>query len=613
MDGRDFSQVIATNVWKLFPFRSGNRVWVFILLKAYFCCIILGFCLACLLNAIEGSQWIGTTSRFEWGVTGKGDTALDECIWYVFTTMHGIGFGEFLARGVAGRLISMFCCAIGYWFTIFMMSIIMMSQLPGDKAPSLLGTFSRMFQALWPSYSVFLAIAMAIGSVVGPYISRDSAGCNTAGCPKWPKGMYWAWTTVHRAPYGELYPDTPFGHFITVPISWMAVLYMPYALACIAVRCPTAAQHKELIGRLRSNPEQALGSGYIEPPEAADGPSGSLRDLVMQGGYVQELEDHDRSTQCRSGAAVCLLLIFTLFAILLCGGSPAAVEAQVEAVVEHSLGLDLPPGLRTSGDPVPPVVWTFWMFEHPLEGTEASTLDNLTASLDTAVQLVTPASLPLYNVTEWPLHEALPYLAPNHKLDYIRAYFMHHYGGGFIEIRERKRNTTWEVPFDDLGSNETFWFMGQPSDEAVTCDESNIKDAWCKELQFESIRTQGVKSDLKYGDLDQGMKSWKHSRGPCCDKVLQSYANKSNGLWWPSHDGYIVRRHTALTRDYLGRIDEHLDAKLAILKQHTPPFEPCCMTEDKNYPLRFDELRGEILSVLLMKYKEHMVMNTHLL
>lgn len=606
MDGKTFSEVLATNLWKIFPFGSGNRVWVFILLKAYLCCIIAGFCLACSLNAVEGRKWLGTTHHGGFGLTAKGDTALDECFWFVFTTMHGIGFGEFMARGFAGRLIAMLCCSIGYWFTIFMMSIIMMSQLPSEKAPSLLGVTSRMVHALWPSYSVLLGIVLAIGSVVGHYLSRDPEGNN-----EWPTGMYWAWTTVHRAPYGDISPDTPFGFAVTVPISGMGVLYIPYALACIAVRCPTSAQHRKLIGHLRSNPEQALGSGYIEPPEAADGPSGSLRDLVIQDSHFQE---HERSTQCRSGVAACSLLSFALFAMLFCGGSPA----EVEKVVEHALELDLPPGLRTAEDPVPPVVWTFWMHDFPLEGMALQDFKKLSITLDTAVQLVTPATLHLYNVTEWPFHEALHYLAPNHKLDYVRAYWMHHYGGGFIDIQKRKTNSTWTGPIDYIASNETFWFMGEPSAYSVTCDESNIKDVWCKQLQFKSMRT----SDVHYGDMDRGMASWEHSHGPCCDQVMQFYNNNS-GLW-PSHRGYIVRKQTDFTRDYLTIIDEHLNAKLPVLKQHTPPSRPMSQETDvtrdavhlhlhESYPLRFDELRGEILSVLLKEYADHIYFDKELL
>merc|ERR1719183_1341838 len=109
-----------------------------------------------------------------------------------------------------------------------------MSQLPGEKTPTLCSVISRMFSALWPSYSVFLSIVLAVGSVVGPYVSRDHNGKN-----EYATGFYWAWTTVHRTPYGDIFPDTVFGRTVTVPIAMMGVLYMPYALACIAVRCPS--------------------------------------------------------------------------------------------------------------------------------------------------------------------------------------------------------------------------------------------------------------------------------------------------------------------------------------------------------------------------------------
>jgi hypothetical protein len=578
-----FSEALATNVWKLFPFRSGNRVWVIILLKAYFCCVILGFCLACILNACEGSKWLSTTIRGGWGVKARGDSALDECFWFVFTTMHGIGFGEFNARGVTGRLIAMFCCTIGYWFTIFMMAIIMLSQLPGEKVPSLYGVVSRMFAALWPSYSVFLAIILAVGAVVGPYVSKDHEGRN-----EWPTEMYWAWTVVHRTPYGDIFPDTVFGRFVTVPIGCMGVLYMPYALACIAVRCPSLAEHREIVGHLRGNPEDALGRGYVEPPEAAS--NGSLADFVMHDSYFKD-EDGDRGSRGRSCIAVCVLLSFALIAMVFFGGSPQ----EVEKIVEHTLELDLPPGLRSSEDPVPPVVWTFWMHEYPLEGAGAEVFNSLGLTLDVDVQLVTPDILEQYNVTEEPFHPAMKYLAPNHKLDYLHAYFAHNYGGGYLEIVKRKDNTTWTKPFDYVGDNESRWFLGTSSAEEVTCDESNIEDAWCKELQF---KTDGI----TYADTRGGMSNWIPSKGPCCAQV-RKYYNHTN--LWPRQDGIIVRKKTKFTTDWLNYVHQHLDAKMPALKMQTPPAEPCCLKHQESYPIRWDELRGEIWSNLLMKYKDH--------
>jgi len=583
-----FSEILATNVWKLFPFRSGNRVWVLILLKAYFCCVLLGFCLACMLNAIEGKRWLKSTIKSEWGVIARGDTALDECFWFVFTTMHGIGFGEFMARGAAGRLIAMFCCAIGYWFTIFMMSIIMFSQLPGEKAPTLYSVTSRMVGALWPSYSVFLALVLSVGAVVGPYVSKDSQGYGSGN--EWPTGMYWAWTVVHRTPYGDIFPDTVFGRFVTVPIACMGVLYMPYALACIAVRCPNAEQHREIVGHLRGNPEDALGRGYVEPPEAAN--NGSLQEFVMHDSYFQDQEEDSRGHRCRSCVTVGILLTFTLIAMSFFGGTPQEIKKEVE----HTLELDLPPGLRSAGDPVPPVVWAFWLHDYPLEGAGRQVFDSLGVTLDVTVQLVTPDILEQYNVTEEPFHPAFKYLAPNHKLDYLHAYFMHHYGGGYLEMTKRKDNYTWTGPFDYVGTNETFWFLGAPSKEDVTCDESNIEDAWCKELQFKS-------KDITYAETRSGMSSWTPSKGPCCEKVLAHWTNTTNP--WPRHDGYIMRKGTHLTHDWLKLVHAHLSAKFLELKMHSPPLEPCCVIQNENYPLRWDELRGEIWSVLLQKYNKH--------
>jgi len=581
-----FSEVLATNVWKLFPFRSGNRVWVIILLKAYFCCVLLGFCLACILNAVEGKKWLRSTIRGDWGVMARGDTALDECFWFVFTTMHGIGFGEFMARGVAGRLIAMFCCAIGYWFTVFMMSIIMLSQLPGEKAPTLYSVTARMVSALWPSYSVFLALVLAVGAVVGPYVSKDHEGLN-----EWPTGMYWTWTVVHRTPYGDIFPDTVFGRTITVPMACMGVLYMPYALACIAVRCPNLEQHREIVGHLRGNPEDALGRGYVQPPEAAS--NGSLQDFVMHDSYIQE-DDDEQGHRGRSCVAVCILLTFVLITITFFGGSPAVIKAKVI----HTLELDLPPGLRSTQDPVPPVVWVFWNHEYALEGAGLEVFNSMGVVLDVAVQLVTPDKLEEYNVTEEPFHKAFRYLAPNHKVDYLKAYFMHHYGGGVLPIKKRKDNTTWTAPFEYVGSNETNWFLGTASKEDVVCDESNIDDAWCKELQF--------KSDNTYAETRGGMASWEASKGPCCKKVInQLNSNTNHSTFWPRHDGYIMRKGTPFTEQWLKLVHEHLDAKMKVLSAHTAPAEPCCVSKNENYPLRWEELRGEIWSVLLQKYHSH--------
>jgi hypothetical protein len=268
----DFTENFADNIWKIAPFRAGNRAWFVVLMKGYFSCIVGCGILACVLNSIEGDKWVESTMKIH--VTAKGNTALDECFWFVFTTVHGIGFGEFNARGVASRVVACTCVSIGYWFTIFLMGIVMLANLPGERVPTLWGVMKRMVGAVWPSYMIFMFLTAAVGSTMGPYLSKDPWGFGWGnGCGT---GIYWMWTTTHRMPYGDMWPDTSWGRTVTVFAAMIGLLYMPYALALVAVRCPTAEQHESLLGNLRKHPENALGRGYIVPTGA------NVREVVME-------------------------------------------------------------------------------------------------------------------------------------------------------------------------------------------------------------------------------------------------------------------------------------------------------------------------------------------
>lgn len=265
---QDFVDNFAENIWKIAPFREGNRAWFFVLIKAYVTCIMSCVLLACVLNSVEGERWVASDLRGE-GLRANGETALDECFWFVFTTVHGIGFGEFNARGVASRLIAMACISLGYWFAIFLMCIVLLSNLPGEPVPTLCGVTCRMVSAVWPSYLVFIFLTVTSGSMVGPYVSNDPWGHN-----EWPTGIYYMWTTIHRMPYGDIWPETPFGRTMTVPAAIIGLLYMPYAMALVAVRCPSIEQHELLLGNLRKHPEQAFGRGYQAPKQ--------MQEQVMQ-------------------------------------------------------------------------------------------------------------------------------------------------------------------------------------------------------------------------------------------------------------------------------------------------------------------------------------------
>jgi hypothetical protein len=181
----------------------------------------------------------------------------------VFSTIHGIAFGEFQPRFTEGRIIAMVCVSLGYWFPIVLMAIVLLSQLPGEKCPTLFGTMLRLIEAVWPSYVLFMLIIIIVGSQMGPYVSKDHYGRN-----EWPSGIYWMWTVAHRMPFGDVWPNTSVGRTVTVPAAMMGLLYMPYTMALLAVRTPSIEQHMALLGELRAHPEDSLGRGYIVPEEA---------------------------------------------------------------------------------------------------------------------------------------------------------------------------------------------------------------------------------------------------------------------------------------------------------------------------------------------------------
>jgi hypothetical protein len=229
------------------------------LYKAYVLSLLVGTFLATMINHLEGDMWLGKRGPHV-AIDAVGNTAIDECLWFVFCTMHGVAMNDFMPRDVGGRLIGMAVSAFAYWFPIYMVSIVLLHQLPGERSLSAYGVAERLVVAVWPSYLLMLGITCYVGAMMGPYVSDDPAGHN-----EWPSGIYWLWTVVHRQPFGDIYPDTPFGRAITVPAAWLSVMYMPYAVACVAVRKPTSSQHASLLTHLRDRPEDAFGRGYIMP------------------------------------------------------------------------------------------------------------------------------------------------------------------------------------------------------------------------------------------------------------------------------------------------------------------------------------------------------------
>ena len=62
-----------------------------------------------------------------------------------------------------------------------------------------------------------------------------------------------------------------------------------------------------------------------------------------------------------------------------------------------------------------------------------------------------------YILKEHPLHKGFKYLSSIHQADYMRCYLMHHYGGGYTDIKPLKESGKG---VEILNENPNVWAVG---------------------------------------------------------------------------------------------------------------------------------------------------------
>lgn len=107
---------------------------------------------------------------------------------------------------------------------------------------------------------------------------------------------------------------------------------------------------------------------------------------------------------------------------------------------------------------VPFVVWCYWEGK-PMNSNRLNSFELLKQNIGVHIQLVTPENLSEFVLADFPLHDAYMYLSVVHRSDYIRAYLLHHYGGGWHDVKAT------EVSFENCWeefSNSDIWLIGRP-------------------------------------------------------------------------------------------------------------------------------------------------------
>ncbi|MCL6258251.1 hypothetical protein M3O96_04080 [Aquiflexum sp. TKW24L] len=167
---------------------------------------------------------------------------------------------------------------------------------------------------------------------------------------------------------------------------------------------------------------------------------------------------------------------------------------------------------------VPKVIWGYWA-GGSMNASRSKSFEILLANIGVTVCLVNKENVTDFVDKKYPLHPAFEYLSAVHQSDYLRAYLLHHYGGGWHDIKATLMN--YEKVWGHF-SDPNIYLVGKPE----------------------------VKG------------------GPA--KVFDK-----DGRWMPDYWSDLVsaiawvgRPNTPLSHDLIKNMEAHLDANFELLKQN---------------------------------------------
>lgn len=204
-------------------------------------------------------------------------------------------------------------------------------------------------------------------------------------------------------------------------------------------------------------------------------------------------------------------------------------------------------------------IFTFWTGDEAMSAQRQEAIARMPSVTEAHVALVTAKDLPRWVVPGAPLHAAYPYLSAVHRADYLRSYFMHHYGGGYSDVKPAR--ASWLSAFARLEQHPECWVVGyrEVSPDAV----AHVADA----ALYQELRRQ-------YASL-------------------------------PGNGAYVCRPGSPLTTSWLTRVHEVLDQKVDQLRTYPAPHARASRQEDPRYALGWTEICGNIFHPLCLEHVEH--------
>jgi glycosyltransferase involved in cell wall biosynthesis len=208
------------------------------------------------------------------------------------------------------------------------------------------------------------------------------------------------------------------------------------------------------------------------------------------------------------------------------------------------------------------LVFTFWLGPYVMSPTRTEAVLSILRDTGRPVVFITDSTLRNYELPDSPFHPAFSYLSEVHKADYLRCYLMHHYGGGYTDVKPVLR--PWDAHF-------------------LTLENSGA---------------------LALGYPEISPKAVAQLPGAIGEQLRQHYQDVIG------YCSMVFRRQTRLTTEWMQATDTKLDGLLAALKAN-PARHPMDQLGVRlpdgtisTYPLQWTELGGNIFHPIILKYKD---------
>jgi hypothetical protein len=209
-------------------------------------------------------------------------------------------------------------------------------------------------------------------------------------------------------------------------------------------------------------------------------------------------------------------------------------------------------------------IFCIWSGQEALSANRLQALWTIFNNTGCPVVYLTANTIDTWVKPGFPLHPAFRYLSSTHKSDYFRVYLMHHYGGGYTDIKITSQH--WGTFFDQLETSDSH--------------------------------------ALGYAELPHGMP---HISGEFGDTLRQRHSELI-GLC-----AFIFRKGSVFTHQWLEATHRLLDEKLPLLEKN-PAQHPQDQSgvilptgEASAYPLRWAEMLGEIFHPIAFEYRDQLI------